>query len=94
MLFIIVMTVFSVVFVVISSIELIESVKAGRVGFGTLPVAIALVGGCFCLSLVIAFPIAASELERTEQELLELKEQKKIESVYEPVNEVLYRKCK
>ena len=90
MFFIISMTVFSVIFIVVSSIELIEAIKAGRVGFGTLVTSFALVGGCFCLSLVITFPIAVNELQRVKQEL---KEQNKIESVYEPVNEILYRKC-
>ena len=92
--FIILMTVFSVVFIIIATVELIESVKDGTTHLGPYITPAVIVGGCFCLCLVITYPIAVSELQRVKQELKELKEKNKIESVYEPVNEVLYRKCK
>jgi len=93
MFFIIVMAVFSAIFVITGAIQLVDSIISGRVEFGNVVTALAVVGALFCLYLVITYPLAVHELKRVQQELRELKEQNKIESVYEPVNEVLYRKC-
>ena len=53
-----------------------------------------LVASILCLAVITTWPVAIYELKTLKQELRELKEQKDFESVYEPVNEVLYRKCK
>lgn len=93
MFFIIVMAVFSAIFVITGAIQLVDSIRSGRVEFGNVVTALAVVGALFCFNLVTTFPVSVHELKRVQQELRELKEQNKIESVYEPVNEVLYRKC-
>lgn len=90
MFFIIIMTIFSAGFVVIGVIEIIDAIKSGRVLINNWVTVFIVIGACFCLCLVVTYPVAVYELTKNKKEL---KEQKKIESVYEPVNEILYRKC-
>lgn len=93
MTFLIIATIVSVIFFIVSVSSLINYVK--NLGITPKPLSFIsmMVGGCICLCVLVTYPLAVFELDRTQQELKELKEQNKIESVYEPVNEILYRKC-
>lgn len=93
MMFFIIMTVFSTGFVVISGIEIVDAIKSGRVLINNWAISFIVIGAVFCLCIVTTFPVAIYEIDKTKKELRELKEQKDVESVYEPVNEILYRKC-
>ena len=94
MIFLIIATIVSVIFFIVSVSSLITYAK--NLGITPKPLSFIsmMVGGCICLCVLVTYPLAVFELDRTKQELKELKEKNKIETVYEPVNEILYRKCK
>ena len=90
MIFIISITLVSAVFFIVVMIQLFKYAD----DFPTELFKLMLVASILCLAVITTWPVAIYELKTLKQELRELKEQKDFESVYEPVNEVLYRKCK
>ncbi len=89
MFFIISITLVSAVFFIVVMIQLFKYAD----DFPTELFKLMLAASILCLCVITTWPVAIYELKALKKELKELKEQRKIETVYEPVNEILYRKC-
>ncbi len=89
MFFIISITLVSTVFFIVVMIQLFKYAD----DFPTELFKLMLVASILCLAVITTWPVAIYELKTLKQELKELKEKNKIDSVYEPVTEIFYRKC-